>query len=190
MAALAPSDRLRALLPRVVSGVDPGEVEWQPLGGLSHQSVSIHSPTGRWLARGETTHGRQMGIARQREFRVLRHLTGFAPHALCWRDGWLLVEWLSGTVPEPAQFAALLHSGELARLLAELHHRPRYGYPLRLAYLLEQHWQNMAPARRTPKLRRAIGASAREGCQRPVIWLRCIWMFMPVIWWRRPAVIA
>ncbi|SLM63679.1 Thiamine kinase @ Adenosylcobinamide kinase [Dickeya aquatica] len=142
---------LQQVFPAVVSG----GFKLQPLGGLSNQSWRIDCEAGNWLARGETAQGRQMGIARQREFRVLRHLQGIVPRALCWRDGWLLVEWLSGEVLNRVQFFAWLHDGGLATRLAELHHRPRYGYPLPLTRLLEQHWQNMAPGRRTPKLRRA-----------------------------------
>ncbi|MCI4067551.1 thiamine kinase [Dickeya dianthicola] len=157
MVRFASSEALNALLQQVLPAVATAGFYLQPVNGLSHQSWRVHSPVGLWLARGETPQGRQLGTSRQREFHVLRQLAGqsLAPHPVCWRDGWLLVEWLTGEPADARQFAQSLAEGQLAATLARLHHQPRYGYPLALKRLMAQHWQHMDPARRSPRLRRA-----------------------------------
>ncbi|TYL43594.1 phosphotransferase [Dickeya sp. ws52] len=157
MVRFASSDALSALLQQVLPAVATAGFHLQPVSGLSHQSWRVHSPAGLWLARGETPQGRQLGTSRQREFHVLRKLRGqsLAPHPVCWRDGWLLVPWLAGEPADAAQFSAALAQGQLAALMARLHHLPRYGYPLPLKRLIARHWQNMDPTRRAPRLQRA-----------------------------------
>ncbi|UAY94843.1 phosphotransferase [Dickeya dadantii] len=157
MVRSANSEALNALLQQALPAVATAGFYLQPVSGLSHQSWRIHSPAGLWLARGETPQGRQLGTSRQREFHVLRQLAGqsLAPHPVCWHDGWLLVEWLAGEPADARQFAQSLAEGQLAAMLACLHHQPRYGYPLPLKRLMTQHWQHMDPARRSPRLRRA-----------------------------------
>ncbi|WP_304163123.1 phosphotransferase [Lonsdalea britannica] len=126
--------------------------------GLSAESWRAHTPEGDWLARQQTREGAQLGGDRRREFRVLRQLsaTGLAPQPVGLCGQWLLVEWLDGSVATESQFADLLCNGGLAARLAALHHQPRYGFPLPLKALLARHWQNMAPARRTPTLLRHL----------------------------------
>ncbi|NKI74567.1 phosphotransferase [Dickeya sp. CFBP 2040] len=157
MARYASSEALNALLQQALPAVATAGFHLQPINGLSHQSWLVASPVGMWLARGETPQGRQLGASRQREFQVLRKLSGqsLAPRPVCWREGWLLVEWLAGEPANARQFAQSLAEGQLAALMARLHHVPRYGYPLPLKRLMAQHWQHMDPARRSPRLMRA-----------------------------------
>ncbi|AUQ25931.1 phosphotransferase [Dickeya zeae] len=157
MARFASSKALQALLQQALPAVATAGFHLQPVCGLSQQSWRVQSPAGIWLARGETPQGRQLGTSRQREFRVLRQLSGhaLAPRPVCWRDGWLLVEWLAGSDVDASQFSQLLAEGRLAALIARLHHQPRYGYPLALKRLIAHHWLHMDPARRSPQLKRA-----------------------------------
>lgn len=126
--------------------------------GLSSASWRVHTPEGDRLAREQSRDGAQLGGNRRREFRILRQLSlvGLAPRPVGLRSEWLLVEWLDGTVATDAQFDELLQKGALAARLAALHHQPVYGFPLPLKALFIRHWQNMAPARRTPNLLRHL----------------------------------
>lgn len=95
----------------------------------------------------------------RRQYLALKRLpAGLVPEPCFFSQGWMVVEYLAGEIK-----TTLPDTPTLAALLYHLHRQRRLGWRIALMPLLEQYWQQAAPARRTPywlaqlKKRRARG---------------------------------
>lgn len=156
MKAFNIKQQLTELVRHYFPAVDTAGFHFEPISGLSSESWRISGPDIEWLARPQSTWGRQTGTDRQREFHLLRRMdaVGLAPRPLLWRRDWLIIEWVPGRIATADEFADLLANGALAGVLSRIHQQPCSGYPLDLRALFARHWQQMDARRRSPALLR------------------------------------
>ncbi|MCV9877706.1 thiamine kinase [Brenneria izbisi] len=156
MKAFNSKQQLTELVRHYFPAVDTAGFHFEPISGLSSESWRISGPDIEWLARPQSTWGRQTGTDRQREFHLLRQMgaVGLAPRPLLWRRGWLIIEWVPGRIATADEFADLLANGALASILSRIHQQPCSGCPLELRALFARHWQQMDARRRSPALLR------------------------------------
>ncbi|WP_368747992.1 thiamine kinase, partial [Enterobacter cancerogenus] len=82
----------------------------------------------------------------RRQYLALKRLpAGLVPEPCFFSQGWMAVEYLAGEIK-----TTLPDTPTLAALLYHLHRQRRLGWRIALMPLLEQYWQQAAPARRTP----------------------------------------
>lgn len=114
------------------------------LEGLSGTSFRLKTEQGLFNAR-KLPEQRLPGLSLHRYHKVLKQLPpGLAPQPYVLVEGWLLSHWLEG---EP--WSGALPTTELASLLHRLHSQPLFGWPVRIAPLLNYYWQHSSPSRRT-----------------------------------------
>ncbi|WP_445497474.1 thiamine kinase [Photorhabdus sp. SF281] len=125
----------------------------RPLSGLTNESYYATDGEYHIVARRQWQQGKQLGVNRQRENAILRHLsqTKIAPQVIAMDPHWLLLEWLPGHLIEQNEFSQPDFLQKLATLLTTLHHQPLFGYPLQLRHQLESHWLQIDKARLTPR---------------------------------------
>ncbi len=140
------------MLARRLPGIDPGACRVEPVGGLTGESWRIRAPGVDWLVRAATPQHPALGVDRQREYRILRHLQPrqLAPRPIAPKTPWLVVEWLAGETLSAADWHRALADGTLAGRLLHLHRGPRCGYPLALRPRYAACWQASDPGRRSP----------------------------------------
>lgn len=94
-----------------------------------------------------------------RQYHALRRLPAtLAPKPVFYTPGWMAVQFLAGEIK-----SVLPATRPLAALLYDLHQQPRFGWQLALLPLLEQYWQQCAPARRTPFWLRCLQRLRKQG---------------------------
>ncbi|WJV52104.1 phosphotransferase [Prodigiosinella aquatilis] len=154
VARYASKNELVALIRQVIPTVVATGFHLVPISGLSSENWRICTSQGDWLARPQLLAGLQIGTDRQREFVILRQMAahGLSPRPLCWQQGWLIIEWLSGHIATQETFIDAVNDGSLAVSLARLHQQAGYGFPLDLKTRFVRHWQLMDPGRRSPTL--------------------------------------
>lgn len=139
-----------------------------PLHGLTGLTAKVELERATLLARHQRQDNPVPGVDRQREYRILRKLSGchLAPAACGYADNWLLLGWQPGEALSEEAFPGALDAviGELARL----HQQPLSGYPLQLQKLLERYWQLSRPARRHYGWLRALQRLQRRGEPKPL----------------------
>ncbi|WP_440863127.1 phosphotransferase [Symbiopectobacterium purcellii] len=147
---------LERLLAQHFPAVDTAGFHFDAVNGSGRGCWRVRVDDPQLLARPQTTGAAQLGVFRQREYRVLRQLSArqLAPKPVVYRDGWLIVEWASGATVSAQDFSCLLENGSLAQLLSQLHRQPCCGFRLNLPMQFTRHWQNMDPRRRSPALLR------------------------------------
>nr|WP_207626910.1 thiamine kinase [Photorhabdus stackebrandtii] len=125
----------------------------RPLNGLTNESYYATDGEYHIVGRRQWQQGKQLGVNRQRENAILRHLsqTKIAPQVIAIDPHWLLLEWLPGHVIEKNAFSQPDFLQKLAALLTTLHHQPLFGYPLQLRHQLESYWLQIDKARLTPR---------------------------------------
>ncbi|AKH64812.1 MULTISPECIES: thiamine kinase [Photorhabdus] len=125
----------------------------RPLSGLTNESYYATDGEYHIVGRRQWQQGKQLGVNRQRENAILRHLsqTKIAPQVIAMAPHWLLLEWLPGHLIEQNEFSQPDFLQKLAALLTTLHHQPLFGYPLQLRHQLESHWLQIDKARLTPR---------------------------------------
>ncbi|WP_328803060.1 phosphotransferase [Rouxiella aceris] len=123
-----------------------------PVAGLSSESWRIDSPQRRSLARLGSRDKRLLGIDRQREQRLLRHLSAaaLAPSVRLWAKPWLLLDWVEGETQSPALFFSQPTQQQLATMLATLHGVQPIGNALDIKRRLQAYWQAVDVRRLTP----------------------------------------
>lgn len=151
MATSNSETQLRRLISNRLPAVNTAGCHFSPVQGLTGESWLIAGEGIRLLARQQTPDKSALGVSRRREGRVLKRCgAGIGPQVLLQTSGWLIVEWLRGENLSAASFLALNESGELAALIAKLHHRPLSGYRLNLQQQLAGYWQRIDRRRITP----------------------------------------
>ncbi|TDB47340.1 thiamine kinase [Photorhabdus khanii] len=125
----------------------------RPLSGLTNESYYATDGEYHIVGRRQWQQGKQLGVNRQRENAILRHLsqTKIAPQVIAMDPHWLLLEWLPGHIIEQNEFSRPDFLQKLAALLTTLHHQPLFGYPLQLRHQLASHWLQIDKARLTPR---------------------------------------
>lgn len=99
-----------------------------------------------------------------RQYRALRRLPeSLTATAHFCTAGWMAVDYLPGEVK-----SELPDTGDLARVLFELHRQPRFGWRVLLLPVLQQYWQTCDPGRRTAGWLRALKWLGRQGEPRPL----------------------
>ncbi|NDK97732.1 thiamine kinase [Photorhabdus bodei] len=128
--------------------------DWKirPLSGLTNESYYATNGEYHIVGRRQGQQGKQLGVNRQRESAILRHLSQvkIAPQVIAMVPHWLLLEWLPGHIIGQNEFSQPDFLQKLAALLAILHHQPLFGYRLQLRNQLESHWLQIDKARLTP----------------------------------------
>lgn len=139
-----------------------------PLSGLTGQTGKVVIEEEVLLARQQHPVRIIPGVDRQREYHILRKLSGsgLAPAVYGFAEGWLLLGWQPGEALSPQQFLQQLDA--LVPLLARLHTQPLSGYRLSLLRLLEQYWLLSQPARRHCGWLRALRRLQRLGEPKPL----------------------
>lgn len=151
MATLSSEAQLRRLISNRLPAVNTAGCHFRPVQGLTGESWLIEGAGIRLLARQQMPDKYVLGVSRRREARVLKRCgAGLGPQVLLQTSAWLIVEWLTGDNISEAAFRALIENGELAALIAELHHRPLSGYRLNLQQQLARYWQRIDRRRMTP----------------------------------------
>ncbi len=147
---------LERLLAQHFPAVDTAGFHFDAVNGSGRGCWRVRVGERELLARPQTTEAAQLGVSRQREYRVLRQLSArhLAPKPVVYRDGWLIVEWAAGATASAQDFSCVLENGSLAQLLSQLHCQPCCGFRLNLPMQFTRHWQHMDPCRRTPALLR------------------------------------
>ncbi|WP_036769381.1 thiamine kinase [Photorhabdus australis] len=128
--------------------------DWQikPLSGMTNESHYATNGEYHIVGRRQGQQGSQLGVNRQRENAILRHLSRIeiAPQVIAMDRHWLLLEWLPGYTVGQDEFSQSDFLQKLAALLVTLHHQPLFGYPLQLRHQLESQWLQIDKARLTP----------------------------------------
>lgn len=148
---------LHALIESIRPAVKIADCHISPVSGLTGESwrITLASNTGQsidWLAREQSIQKTQLGVDRRRERKLLRHVAGrhLAPTIIAANQHWLVVNWLEGDVVTDEQFIELSGNGQLAQLLARVHHLPASGYRLDLRAQLIRYARQIDPKRRSP----------------------------------------
>ncbi|ETS30306.1 thiamine kinase [Photorhabdus temperata] len=125
----------------------------RPLSGLTNESYYATDGEYHIVGRRQWQQGKQLGVDRQRENAILRHLsqTKIAPQVIAMDPHWLLLEWLPGHIIEQNEFSQPDFLQKLAALLTTLHHQSLFGYPLQLRHQLASYWLQIDKARLTPR---------------------------------------
>ncbi|MDA5533908.1 thiamine kinase [Yersinia mollaretii] len=152
MARSSANPALHVLIESLNPAVKIADCQISPVSGLTGESWRITAPNIDWLAREQSAQKTQLGINRRRERKLLRHVAGsdLSPAIIAANAHWLVVNWLEGDVVTNAQFIELANKGQLAQLLARLHHLPASGYRLDLCAQLIRYGDLIDPARRSP----------------------------------------
>lgn len=139
-----------------------------PLTGLTGQTGKVVIAEKVLLARHQHPVNVIPGVDRQREYHILRKLSGsgLGPAVYGFAERWLLLGWQPGEVLSPQQFIQQLDA--LVPLIARLHCQPLSGYRLSLLRLLEQYWLLSDPARRHCGWLRALRRLQRQGEPKPL----------------------
>lgn len=139
-----------------------------PLTGLTGQTGKVVIGDKILLARHQHPENTIPGVDRQREYHILRKLSGsgLGPAVYGFADRWLLLGWQPGEVLNPQQFLQQLDA--LVPLVARLHTQPLSGYRLSLLRLLELYWLMSRPARRHCGWLRALRRLQRQGEPKPL----------------------
>ena len=147
---------LEHLLAQQFPAVDTAGFHFDVMNGSGSGCWRVHIGDRVFLARPQTLHATQLGVLRQREYRLLRQFSAhcLAPKPVIYRDGWLIIEWAAGSTASGQDYSRLLSEGALAQLLCQLHRQPCSGYRLNLPMQFTHHWQYMDPRRRSPALLR------------------------------------
>ncbi|CNJ77239.1 thiamine kinase [Yersinia mollaretii] len=152
MARSSADPALYALIESLNPAVKIADCQISPVSGLTGESWRITAPSIDWLAREQSVQKTQLGVNRRRERKLLRHVAGsdLSPAIIAANSHWLVVNWLTGDVVTNSQFVELANNGQLASLLARLHHLPASGYRLDLRAQLIRYGDLIDPARRSP----------------------------------------
>jgi thiamine kinase len=151
MATLNSEAELRRLISHRLPAVNTAGCRFSPVQGLTGESWRIEGEGIDLLARQQTQDKYGLGVSRRREGRLLQRCGGgIGPQILLQTSGWLIVQWLTGESISESSFLALNESGELAALMAQLHHRPLSGYRLNLQQQFAHYWQQLDRRRITP----------------------------------------
>lgn len=147
---------LERLLAQQFPAVNTADFQYDTVNGSGRGCWRVLAGDRLLLARPQTVEAAQLGVQRQREYRLLRQLSvhHLAPKPVIYRDGWLIVEWASGYTACALEFTHVVENGALAQVLRQLHCQPCSGYRLDLPIRFARHWQHMDPRRRTPALLR------------------------------------
>lgn len=161
---------LDALLNRALPAREASARRVEPVDGLTGASWRVSAAGLKALAREAAPYNALLGVDRRREYRLLRRLPAGvpAPKPLIGTRHWLLVEWLDGECLPPAGWRTAIAGGQLAALLAQLHHGPRYGYPIALHARFAAYWQASDPARRCPAWLRLQQRFMRQKTPKPL----------------------
>lgn len=143
---------LKADLSRLLPASVLDDCRLEPVGGLTGESWRIRGDDIDWLARAVSAEKALLGADGRREYRILRHLgaSGLAPRPILLTPRWSVVAWVGGASLTSGQWRQCFEDGSLVRLLRQLHHLPRYGYPLTLHTRYARYWQSTDPARHSP----------------------------------------
>ncbi|CRG52225.1 MULTISPECIES: thiamine kinase [Yersinia pseudotuberculosis complex] len=143
---------LSALIANINPAVKTADCHISPVSGLTGESWRITGPGIDWLAREQSPQKSQLGVNRRRERKFLQHIAGrgLSPAVIAANQRWLVVNWLEGDVVTNEQFIPLVNHGQLARLLARLHHLPTSGYRLDLRAQIARYGALIDPTRRSP----------------------------------------
>lgn len=86
--------------------------DWKikPLSGLTNESYYATNGEYHVVGRRQWRQGKQLGVNRQRESAILRHLgqVKIAPQVIAMVPHWLLLEWLPGRVIGQNEFSQLI----------------------------------------------------------------------------------
>jgi len=126
---------------------------FSPVSGLTGESWKIETPMRSWLARAQSADKTALGVDRQREKGVLRHVEALdiAPRIQLFSAPWLIVDWLDGEVCDENRICeADLHQ-HLAPLLVDLHRLKPSGYRLSLHQQFARYWQQIDRRRLMPQ---------------------------------------
>lgn len=144
--------QLRAVMARCCRDIAPHAWRFSPVTGLSGTNWrATISDDVTFLLRPQNAEKQLLGISRRRELRILRRLTGqaLAPVPRGYIDGWLVCEWLTGTVP-----ARLPQNDVLAALLARVHGNGLSQPRVSLRHQYAAYWQALDRRRLTPAMLR------------------------------------
>lgn len=141
---------------------------FSPLRGLSGFSVQVSLQGRSLLARRSPGPLAMPGVDRQREYRLLRKLSGsgLTPRLYGRNAQWLLLAWQPGEVVTADQWDSRLES--LVNEVVRLHRQPLTGYPVQLLPLLKTYWQRSLPSRRHIHWLRALRRCQRMGEPKPL----------------------
>ena len=149
------------VLARYFPGYQPAAA--QTLQGLSGGGCLIVRDEHRLVLR-EQRASALSHVQFRRQYRAQRRLPdSLTATARFCAAGWMAVDYLPGEVK-----TNLPEADDLARLLLELHHQPRFGWRVLLLPLLAQYWQTCDPGRRSPDWLRVLKRLAAQGEPQPL----------------------